>query len=246
MSFRFAVADDCVQDRVRLQNDLSAWLRNHESMSDTGCEAFSSGMELLQNGGMSGRFSAVFLDICMDGLSGIETAYRLRAAQPDCLIVFITSEKSYALDAFPLHPFDYLVKPYSKERLSFLMADITRVLPRSVEEAEFRVAYGTIRLPVSGIVSAVSSGHGMNILLSDGKAVTVLTSFSEMQTKLSAWPCFLTVNRGIIVNMDHALRINNGSIMMTGQVSYPLRVRNQNELIRQFTQYQIKHRMGGI
>ena len=63
-------------------------------------------------------YQVVFLDICMEGTNGIETAQRLRAADPDLLIVFVTSSPEYVWDAFPVHPFDYLLKPYKEESLS--------------------------------------------------------------------------------------------------------------------------------
>ena len=43
-----------------------------------------------------------FLDIEMPGMSGLSLAKRLKDAQPDMHIVFVTSYEHYALDAFAL------------------------------------------------------------------------------------------------------------------------------------------------
>lgn len=48
----------------------------------------------------------------MEGTNGIETARILRRTDPDLLLVFVTSSPEYVWDAFPVHPFDYLLKPY--------------------------------------------------------------------------------------------------------------------------------------
>ena len=59
---------------------------------------------------------AVFLDIQMPGLSGLEVAAQLEPAQAP-LIVFVTAFDEHAIQAFDLNAIDYLLKPYDKDRL---------------------------------------------------------------------------------------------------------------------------------
>ena len=56
----------------------------------------------------------IFLDIQMPKLSGFEML-ELLDAKPE--IIFITAHNEYAIKAFELNAVDYLLKPYSKERL---------------------------------------------------------------------------------------------------------------------------------
>ena len=61
----------------------------------------------------------IFVDIEMPGLNGLELVEALHqqaVTQPK--IVFVTAFKEFALEAFDYHAFDYLLKPYSEERLS--------------------------------------------------------------------------------------------------------------------------------
>lgn len=55
-----------------------------------------------------------FLDINMPGGNGIELAYKIQNIIPDIKIVFVTGYSSYALEAYKVHPADYLVKPIDK------------------------------------------------------------------------------------------------------------------------------------
>jgi len=59
----------------------------------------------------------LFLDIQMDGLTGIELA---RALDPKRLplIVFVTAYDQYALEAFDVSAADYLLKPFGQQRFS--------------------------------------------------------------------------------------------------------------------------------
>ncbi|OCT16346.1 hypothetical protein A8709_02635 [Paenibacillus pectinilyticus] len=60
----------------------------------------------------------IFVDISMPRENGMEFAERLRASGSETKIVFITSHKEYALFAFDVYAFDYIVKPVVQERLN--------------------------------------------------------------------------------------------------------------------------------
>ncbi len=56
----------------------------------------------------------LFLDIGMPDISGVELLKRIEDAVP--MVVFITSLPEYALEAFELSAFDYILKPFTEER----------------------------------------------------------------------------------------------------------------------------------
>ncbi len=58
-----------------------------------------------------------FVDISMAGESGLAFAASTNASGSSVQIVFVTSHKEYALEAFELSVLDYLVKPVTQERL---------------------------------------------------------------------------------------------------------------------------------
>ncbi|WP_310831417.1 response regulator [Paenibacillus pedocola] len=60
----------------------------------------------------------IFVDISMPRENGLEFAQRLRESGKGTKLVFITSHKEYALPAFEVYAFDYIVKPVVQERLA--------------------------------------------------------------------------------------------------------------------------------
>lgn len=64
------------------------------------------------------KVDLVFVDINMDKENGLDFAKRLRAHGLQMKLVFVTSHKEYALSAFDVHAYDYIVKPLSQERLN--------------------------------------------------------------------------------------------------------------------------------
>ncbi len=74
------------------------------------------------------RPTLAFLDIQMPELTGIEVAQRIaRNAELRCHVIFVTAYDQYALEAFDAGAIDYLLKPYSDERLG---ATVTRLQQR--------------------------------------------------------------------------------------------------------------------
>lgn len=64
-----------------------------------------------------GDIGLAFVDISMKGENGIEFAARLGSSGSQVQLVFVTSHKDFALEAYELSVMDYLVKPVSQERL---------------------------------------------------------------------------------------------------------------------------------
>lgn len=64
------------------------------------------------------RIDAVFLDIAMPGLSGVEVARVLARFRTPPRVVFVTAHEKHAVDAFALQAVDYLLKPVRPDRLT--------------------------------------------------------------------------------------------------------------------------------
>jgi len=63
------------------------------------------------------RPELVFLDVQMPGMDGVEVARQLLERGDPPVIVFVTAYDQFAVEAFEVHALDYLLKPYSDQRL---------------------------------------------------------------------------------------------------------------------------------
>ena len=77
------------------------------------------------------RFDAVFTDVVMPGMSGLELAQEIRRNHPD-LPVVLTSGYSHVLSEHGAYGFELLQKPYSIEQLSRVLQEAGR---RKFEQA---------------------------------------------------------------------------------------------------------------
>jgi len=67
---------------------------------------------------------AVFMDIQMPSIQGIDLAEKLLNIQPSLHIIFVTGYNEYAVKAFELNALDYILKPVQKERLELTIQRI--------------------------------------------------------------------------------------------------------------------------
>ena len=95
------------------------------------------------------RPDVVLLDVQMPGQSGFEVVERV-APDPLPLVVFVTAYDEYALRAFQVHAFDYLLKPVSQARLAEAMLRVRTDMMRGAPPRE----------RVLDVVDAVRLGAG--------------------------------------------------------------------------------------
>lgn len=214
MALPIAIVEDQTPDAQRLEELLQQQLPEAE------CTWFTCGDDFLRAAAEPGLYAVVFLDICMAGTNGIETARRLRQADPEVLIVFVTSSPEYVWDAFPVHPFDYLLKPYQEEKFEHLAAELRRALRK--------------------VLYAIARNHYVLITTEEGE-YRAMCSFAQIEEKLTARENFMSCNRGVIINMDKVLRFGEDCIEILDGTRLPVRQKDKCALLARFTQYQFRH-----
>ena len=237
MRINIAIVDDQEADRRKLSNAVNDFFSRTGSVS---CEimSYESAGEMLE-AFSPGRFALAFLDIQMDGMNGIDLAASLRAEDTKLLIVFLTSSREYAFDAFPVHPFDYLVKPFEQQTLDALLTEALRVMDEPEPELDVRTSGGTLSVPYASICSLVSQGHAVEMRLTEGQTFACANTFTELSEAVLNDARFLFCNRGIVVNMDHVASLADDVLRMKDGALFPLRVRGRTAVISQFSQYMV-------
>jgi two-component system LytT family response regulator len=167
----------------------------------------------------------VFLDVQMPRLTGLEVAASLPWDR-NPVIVFVTAYDQHALRAFELHAMDYLLKPFSDERLHDCMDHVFARL-RSIDKAgtgtDFRTGQPSIILKVGGgtvfcrtseIRWIVGNGDYLRVY-TIGKPLMVRETIRGMQERLQGRG-FLRIHKSILVNRARIRRmvpIHSGDYM---------------------------------
>ncbi len=182
-------------------------------------------------------FDIVFLDIYIDNVSGLDIARTIRRTDNGCMIIFVTTSRENMPEAFRFHAFDYIVKPVSKERVCTLLSEALAVLPTVNRYMTFVANRQEVKLFFSDCVSASSSGHYLLIRTKDGEEYRTRMTVKEFDEITGADERFLTINKGIIVNMDHIQSITERTCVMANGDHFPIKIRESQKIERTWQNY---------
>jgi two-component system, LytTR family, response regulator LytT len=187
-----------VDDEAPARSELRYLLQAHPEVKVVG-EAASAAeaIELAHEV----RYDVVFLDVEMPGASGLETAPHVREQRDPPAVVFVTAHAEYAVDAFAVEAFDYLLKPVDPERLARV---VERLRERSHENAapidRVPVVAGsrTELLDPEQVHYAQAEGDYSRVHTYD-RAYLCTMSLGELADRLG--PRFARIHRSYLVNL---------------------------------------------
>ncbi|MBR5070952.1 MAG: response regulator transcription factor [Oscillospiraceae bacterium] len=225
---KIALVDDSQEARSQLEQLISEY--SSANRLDLTAESFSDPLPLISSYSPY-QYAAIFLDIYMDSMSGLDAAAEIRKADRNIAIIFLTSSAEHRPDAFRFHAFDYLTKPVDRSRLFGMLDDLFHRQDETELNrftfTENRVQYS---LPITDIVSVQSSAHYVEITDINGKKHRPRMNFSEASDALSEYDCFLNLMRGILVNMDHVTGFSGDTCILSTGVRLPVSTRRGSEL----------------
>ena len=157
-----------------------------------------------------GSIDAVFLDIAMPGLSGLEVARVLARFKAPPPVVFVTAHDEHAVEAFEINAVDYLLKPVREERVT----EAVRRIVESTETGEDGDADETIPVELGGVTRFVRRSD-VRYVEAQGDYVRLHTPEGShlLRAPLSAleekWrdAGFLRVHRSLLVATHHISQV---------------------------------------
>jgi two-component system, LytTR family, response regulator len=103
-----------VEDEFPAREELKYFIKNFSSIEII--SEFDNGIDVLKFI-QENSLDVIFMDINIPYLDGILLAKTINKFKIKPKIVFISAYKEHAVEAFELEAFDYILKPYSKERI---------------------------------------------------------------------------------------------------------------------------------
>lgn len=187
------------------------------------------------------QYAVIFMDIYMNGMTGVEAVRIIRETDSNVIIVFLTTSEDHRADAFSCHAYDYLIKPVLKESLFRTMDDILKtktVIDR--QKFMFSSQRRNYSIPYADIVFIRTETAGSNYLeLVDrsGNSYRIRMTFSAVCKSLADDNRFLPVQAGTIVNMEHIIQMKDKCCIMSVReggtdVRLPYSIKKEKEIKR--------------
>lgn len=172
----------------------------------------------------------IFLDIQMKDMNGFQVLDQVPKSRWP-LTIFVTAFEKYAIRAFEIFAFDYLLKPFKDDRFYTSLDKAIAMLQLQGEEdylAELRELVDHLKegqkssseplalkqgskislVHLEDIRYVVASGYYIEVYVSETKRLLLRESMTNMLEQLAA-DNFMRIHRSTIINMDYLAEVQH-------------------------------------
>lgn len=237
--YQIALCDDETAELNKTENIIKSYRERHTDCNFA-IERFTDAEELL------GKIrekqylpDIVFMDIYMPEKTGMEAAREIRRLQKECRIIFLTTSKEHALEAFRVDASQYLVKPISENEMFLLLEKVLKDLDRAQNKyLLLRIDNKDCRIALQDIVFCEAQKKRQCIYLADGTQLLPGMTMTKLYEMLSPYKVFAKVGISYIVNMEHIVSLSAHELQMDNKRTiYPPRGAYQPLRERYFSYY---------
>jgi DNA-binding LytR/AlgR family response regulator len=235
-----------VDDERTQLADLARLLRSSPLVQDVEC-AFDGHAALAK--ASSHPYDAIFLDVRMPDLDGVELGRVLRRFAAPPQLVFVSAYDNAAVDAFELHALDYLRKPVGRTRVEEALDRVAAAVENAADDGHASApapdnemiavanlrSGGTRLVPRSSVLYVQSNGDFVRIVTADGRYLLRAT-LADVERRWEPFE-FVRVHRQFIANLRKAveLRLQPGGtaeLVFADGAAIPIARRHAAELSR--------------
>ncbi|MBV9604502.1 MAG: response regulator transcription factor [Solirubrobacterales bacterium] len=211
-----------VDDEPPALEDLARILRASTRVDEV--ETAASGQEAILKASRL-KYDAIFLDVRMPELDGLELARVLRAFDRPPALIFVSAFDTSAVATFELRALDFLMKPVTPQRVyealdrvraSAAASEQTQTQPEAPETLEPEhsdevIAVTNVRdrsvrlLPRSSVLYAMAYGDYLRVFADSGRYLTRGT-LSDVERRFGAHG-FMRVHRQYLVNLRRIVEV---------------------------------------
>ena len=169
-------------------------------------------------------------------LPGMEVAKRIRQADQNVMIIFVTNLTQYAIEGYSVEAFDYILKPIQYASFSAKLGRALRMLSYREPEISltFREKEGGKRVPAGTITYVEVCVHDLLFHTGDG-AIKQWGTLSKYEALLKS-AHFARCHTSYLVNLKFVRSIKKDAVDVAG-VLLPISRPRRKEFLAAFAQY---------
>ena len=201
---------------------------NRKSL-DASIKTFMSGEELLK---AKKKFDIILLDLMLPGIDGLEVARQISCRSR---IIFVTSYREYAVEAFDANAVHYLVKPVTEERLFSALDRAVNQTEQMDNQALTLIKSGKTQVIfIRDILYCEVFNHQVRIHTVHG-TYDYFGTLDMLETKLDER--FFRCHRSFVVNMSCVAGQEKGVAILTNGEKIFISRRKQTDFIQRLLNF---------
>ncbi len=195
-------------------------------------QAYSSGEELLTH--MSPAVDIVLLEEQLSGMSGMETARRIRANNTAVMLIFVTAQLSAAVESYRVQATDFIPKPASYREIAQSLTEAVQKLERDRgDRVTFHTPREWVRLPMHSILY-VESARNKAVVHTVVNRYELYITMKEIETQLDP-ARFFRCHSGYVINLTNVVQVNGLGAMLIDGAVVPISKYRKKEFLERFT-----------
>lgn len=220
MKLTAGICDDCAEHAALLEK----YIRDYQSADSLRIVQSTNPLhflDLVRN--ENPHF--VLLDIDMNGMNGIELGERIKELNSNTIIIYVTAHEKYALEAFRVRAFHYLVKPITKDKVSAALTETLAFIKhnrRPEAEKMFVVQRkgDTVSLSMDHICYFEKTGHKIRVISVNG-CEEYYGNFTKLIEQIGT-DDFIRCHQGFIVNVAKIRALRDKTLFLCEGLHVPV------------------------
>ena len=244
----FVLCDDNSGDLETLRRSADDYIKQRGSYGETVC--FTSARDVLKyaetHGDKNDKGITVYLfDVIMPDLNGIDLGRKIRERDKNSSVIYISSSREYAPDAFSVRAFSYLIKPYSREKL---FSELDECLDRIVtlpQKLSVKTPDSTVMLEMSEVIAVEYLDHRLIFHLADGERIVSAhrrQPFDVQAEEITQTGAFLKVSASYLLNYRNIREVKADEFIMRDGSRYKI-TRKYADARKKYIDYELN---GGV
>lgn len=192
------------------------------------CQSVSEALDIIKNDSID----AVFTDINMPDMNGLDFVRAIHDTGENPLIVFTTAYSEYAVESFTVDAVDYLLKPFGQEDVERVAAKLFKIYEQSnvaavssVDEDDtlfLKTEHKIVRIDIKDIRYIEGMSEYLKIHLEGHpKPLIVLLSMKKLEERLPT-PIFMRIHRSYIINLKKIQEVNKNRVILDADTYLPI------------------------
>lgn len=236
---RIAICDDTLTD---LENAHKLILHYYSSKNiNVTIETYDNPKVLLNRiNHFNESYDLYILDVVMQE-NGIDVAGKIKEVRPNAIIIFETSSKEFALDAYGVKAIDYILKPLNINQVSECLDRINSIFKTTRNVCQIKTQdYSVQTIDINSIIYIESLDRRLLFHMSNNEIITT-TSLREKFINSIPFPInehsFVQTHSSYIVNLNYVKAINDNEFTLSNGEIVPISKRMVNTVKSTYIKY---------
>lgn len=202
--YHIAIVEDEISFVQQLQTYLCRF--SEENQMEFKVSVFQDGADILKD--YKREYDAIFLDIEMPQVNGMEVAEQIRDMDDDVIIMFITNMAQYAIQGYSVGALDFVMKPINYYTFALKLKRVLKRVDKKDKEQEHIILHlpdGVKKLDIRHIYYVEVQNRTLYYYTSKG-TFSVKGTLQSVEKQLEKYS-FAKCNHWYLVNLKHVKEV---------------------------------------